>query len=268
MTKASENLFPGIIIRESANDGSDFSNPTADYRELFLGEDGNLHLKSSSGTVTDVGGSGGGGGFPLDEAEATGGLDATYGDDFTGASLDTGKWTRHVVGSGEESYQVDVGGSTIRYTYSTGAAVRYIYQTAPNGTNETWEVSFTPWQTASTGEMLSLIMVDSSGNGVGALLYDNTQAFYMAIIASHAYSSAGASRAYPVAWPSPGRRVWLRLRKASGVYHGSYSLNGHTYSPELSYTPSAFTPARIGFGRVLGTDANDIVDIHWFDKTA
>lgn len=53
MTKASENLFPGIIIRESANDGSDFSNPAADYRRLFLGEDGKLHVKSSSGSVTD-----------------------------------------------------------------------------------------------------------------------------------------------------------------------------------------------------------------------
>lgn len=50
------NLF-GMTIRESANDGSDFTNPDADYRRLFLGEDGNLHLKDSSGTVTDVGAS-------------------------------------------------------------------------------------------------------------------------------------------------------------------------------------------------------------------
>jgi hypothetical protein len=57
---ASDNLFPKFIIRESANDGSDFSNPTADYRVLFLGEDGLLHVKDSSGTVTDpyVSGSG------------------------------------------------------------------------------------------------------------------------------------------------------------------------------------------------------------------
>ena len=52
MTKASENLFPGIVIRESANDGSDFSNPSADYRRMFLGEDGLLHVKDSAGTVT------------------------------------------------------------------------------------------------------------------------------------------------------------------------------------------------------------------------
>lgn len=48
----------GMTIRESATDGSDFTNPDADYRRLFLGEDGGLHLKDSAGTVTDVAGSG------------------------------------------------------------------------------------------------------------------------------------------------------------------------------------------------------------------
>lgn len=43
----------GIQIRESANDGSDFSNPDADYRLAFLGEDGLWHVKDSAGTVTD-----------------------------------------------------------------------------------------------------------------------------------------------------------------------------------------------------------------------
>jgi len=45
----------GMTIRESADDGSDFTNPGADYRRLFLGEDGQLHVKDSSGTVTTVG---------------------------------------------------------------------------------------------------------------------------------------------------------------------------------------------------------------------
>jgi len=46
------NLF-GMTIRESATDGSDFTNPDADYRRLFLGEDGLLHVKDSAGTVSD-----------------------------------------------------------------------------------------------------------------------------------------------------------------------------------------------------------------------
>jgi hypothetical protein len=50
----SQALLYGMTIRESANDGSDFTNPAADYRRLFLGEDGILHLKDSAGTVTDL----------------------------------------------------------------------------------------------------------------------------------------------------------------------------------------------------------------------
>jgi hypothetical protein len=49
------NLF-GITLRESANDGSDFTNPDADYRRVFLGEDGALHAKDSAGAVTTLGG--------------------------------------------------------------------------------------------------------------------------------------------------------------------------------------------------------------------
>lgn len=49
------NLF-GITLRESANDGSDFTNPDADFRRVFLGEDGQLHAKDSAGAVTDLGG--------------------------------------------------------------------------------------------------------------------------------------------------------------------------------------------------------------------
>jgi hypothetical protein len=49
-------LLHGMTIRESANDGSDFTNPAADYRRLFLGEDAQLHVKDSAGAVTDIGG--------------------------------------------------------------------------------------------------------------------------------------------------------------------------------------------------------------------
>lgn len=41
-------------MRESANDGSDFTNPDSDYRRVFLGEDGFLKTKDSSGTVASA----------------------------------------------------------------------------------------------------------------------------------------------------------------------------------------------------------------------
>lgn len=54
-------LIYGIHIRESANDGSDFSNGATDYRVLFLGEDGFLHVKDSAGSVSDPYDTGGAG---------------------------------------------------------------------------------------------------------------------------------------------------------------------------------------------------------------
>lgn len=51
----SEHIY-GVQLRESADDGSDFSNADTDYRVLYLGEDGALHLKDSAGTVSDVAG--------------------------------------------------------------------------------------------------------------------------------------------------------------------------------------------------------------------
>ena len=56
MSKISEAQTYGLTIRESATDGSDFTTPPADYRRLFLGEDGTLHVKDSAGTVTAIGG--------------------------------------------------------------------------------------------------------------------------------------------------------------------------------------------------------------------
>jgi len=51
----------GLKIRESANDGSDFGTPDTDYRFLFLGEDGKLHVKDAANAVSDPYTAGGGG---------------------------------------------------------------------------------------------------------------------------------------------------------------------------------------------------------------
>jgi len=49
-------VTPSLRFEEILSDGSTLSNPAADTRRLFLGEDGLLHLKDSAGTVTDVNG--------------------------------------------------------------------------------------------------------------------------------------------------------------------------------------------------------------------
>lgn len=58
MVAINECLIPSLRLEEIASDGSTLTNPAADSRRLFLGEDGLLHLRDSAGTVTDIGGSG------------------------------------------------------------------------------------------------------------------------------------------------------------------------------------------------------------------
>jgi hypothetical protein len=75
---SSAKLF-AMTIRESATDGSDFTNPDADYRRLFLGEDGAMHLKDSSGNVTDVASGVGAAGDILGICTYAAGSDTTLG---------------------------------------------------------------------------------------------------------------------------------------------------------------------------------------------
>ena len=55
MGKFQDSLTPYATLEERASDGSDITNPAADHRRLFLGEDGLLHLRDSAGAVTTPG---------------------------------------------------------------------------------------------------------------------------------------------------------------------------------------------------------------------
>ena len=46
-------LIPSLRLEEILSDGSTLTNPAADSRRLFLGEDGYLHLRDSAGAITD-----------------------------------------------------------------------------------------------------------------------------------------------------------------------------------------------------------------------
>lgn len=52
MTKMSDAEVPSLTLEEVLSDGSTLTNPAADHRRLFLGEDGLLHLRDSAGTIT------------------------------------------------------------------------------------------------------------------------------------------------------------------------------------------------------------------------
>lgn len=129
--EANTTLIYGVHLRESANDGSDFSNAASDYRVLFLGEDGNLHVKDSAGAVTDIGGSGSSQVIDLDRTTKTSGNTSLTS--ATEASVDTGidltltaadgdfaeVWIQGVCGNQDFIVNLDVativGGSPVNY---------------------------------------------------------------------------------------------------------------------------------------------------------
>jgi hypothetical protein len=241
---------------------------------VTLSEGSNISLTQVGNDIEIAATAGGGGGaetggyaiYPLDRTTDTG-MDGTFGDDFTGGSLDA-KWTRVGQTSGEESYAQGPRASSLRVAYSNAAAVRHIYQACAL-TSFTFEWSFSLYQATPTGTMLSLMILNSSGTGGGVILYDNGLAMYVVNITAGAYASQiGAQDGYQVNPYRTGVRTWLRLRLAAGVIYGSFSFDGENYSPELSGTPTAFTPARIGIGRILGANLKTTVDHHWFDRTA
>lgn len=55
MAALNDIVTPSLTFEEILSDGSTLTNPAADGRRLFLGEDGLFHMKDSAGTVTDVG---------------------------------------------------------------------------------------------------------------------------------------------------------------------------------------------------------------------
>lgn len=82
-----------LKIRESLDDGSDFGTPDADYRYLFVGEDGDIHLKDAADAVTDFPAGGSAGGpvsGELDYAEITSPVSVTSTTEGTPDAIITG----------------------------------------------------------------------------------------------------------------------------------------------------------------------------------
>lgn len=141
MAAASDNKFPKVILEERLSDGSDTGNPAADHRALFLGEDGALHLRDSSGTITAVGGASG-----ITVADEGGDLStAATKLDFVGAG---------VVASGTGATKtITIAGGGTGTTYGQGIA----YPTSFTGDNDDF-AAWTNWADVSafdTAEILN-----------------------------------------------------------------------------------------------------------------
>jgi hypothetical protein len=197
---------------------------------------------------------GGGSAFPLD----SGSLNGTYGDHFTGSSLDA-KWTRVGYVSGDEQYQTG-GGSWLQIDTARTAA-NYYYQTAPSG-DFTVVMKMTLW--SNTGVMFGPLILDSSGNGICAAAYNSSDGHYALAVSAGSYGGSFTTVAGPVfAAAASGRTSWLKLNKTSTNYKASISLDGATWRAWTSTKSFATTPTRIGFGGITGTALSFAVD--WFD---
>ena len=197
-----------------------------------------------------LGGSGGSS-FKLDAAP----LNATYGDNFDGTSLNA-KWTRVGYIPADE-----VIADSFLYVPAARAAGNYYYQAAPPGD---FTVTAKGFQVSGTGVMFGPMIIDDTGAGVGVGAYNAGEGYYAFGLAAAAYG--GTSQSTPdltstVAFS--GEMLWWKLRKAGGNYFASMSTNGQIWRPETAAFASGITPTRIGFGGILATSRSFAFD--WFN---
>lgn len=228
---------------------------------LVAGSNVTLTYNDGPGTlIIDAAGGGGGGGGrpPLDG----GTLHATYGDDFTGASLDA-KWTRHNLTSGDETYDTTDNGWLVTTVPASGSADRQYHQAAPAG-DFTIIMSQTIHSTSGgAGTMVGPMIIDSSGNGIGFTPYNDNNAYFWNL-SSYAYSSTGPSQLWGYWDHMTGMKHWIRIRKSGTTYYASVSRDGHRWSPEISTTWGG-TVDRIGFGRMFNSGVGFVMNVDRFN---
>lgn len=117
----------GIHLRESATDGSDFSNAAADYRVLFLGEDGSLHVKDSAGSVSD----------PFSSSGIAATIFDAQGDLIVASAADTA--ARLALGASGTSLRSN--GTTAAWAFPPGHELSYVEYTSSVSVTATAEAS-------------------------------------------------------------------------------------------------------------------------------
>lgn len=195
-------------------------------------------------------------------------LHATYGDDFTAGSLD-GKWTPAGILTAAQ-IQTGISGSWLQFTGSGGSTTNpmSLYESGP--TTDTFELigSFVAFGTA--GVMVGVAIVSSTGTGVLVAIRFDTSQLVLNNVASYAYSSDGASLAIgggnAVMDYQRGLKQWASLRKvktalSGDVYFARYSLDGYIWRGDVVLVPSAFTAAKVGFGRLWGGANGDRIGL-------
>jgi hypothetical protein len=203
----------------------------------------------AAGTATvDIPG-GGGGGATL---QYPGLKPATPTYDFAGAALDgafsvqsnTGAFTTsHVKTQGE-----DWVGSSVELQLSAQSGVIYV---AHANTDLDFSVGGIRQHGAlinSSSMMMGIAALNSSGTGVGVVIYDDNN-IYLATITNWEYSANSDN------WGNKGMRQyesngdwWLRLKRVSGTWTGYASQSGRAWDKTFGTRADAITVDRLVFG--------------------
>lgn len=216
--------------------------------------------------------------YPLDGYA----IDATYGDDFTAASLNTTLWTRRNFTSGAETYQVGAAATYLRLDTTSRVVGDGYFQTAPSG-DWTFAMAYiNHYYNASTCGW-GITVVDTSGNGVGIISnYSAPRAALLIKITTYTtyasvYVEQGLTGTNPNVhqWNTNtepnDRKIWQRLRKSGTNYYFSASLDGEVWGPESDALAWTGTVDRIGmmFSPLAGAGAAGLfIDVDWFNKIA
>ena len=280
-----------------ATPASGFADPTTTKGDLLVhgtsttrlpvGSDGDVLTVDSTQTLgVKWAAAGGGSGalvahpLPLDSYA----IDATYGDDFTAASLNA-RWTRRNYAAGAETYQVGKAGTYLRVANVGRANGDGYFQTAPAG-DWTFGMAFIPRFFYRKGTAFGVCVVDTNGSGAGTCFYDTASPNAPILVQVTTYSTYGGSYTQPGAsGSSPNlsifdtlemtdRKVWVYLRKSGTSYYMAYSLDGEVWSPESAALVWAGTVDRVGMmqapiGTVsTGAGVGTFCEVDWFNKIA
>lgn len=234
-------------------------------------------------------GSSGGGGFdgqrtiwePPASAHAT---DDEFNDESGMSGVINGldaKWSKRNLATGSwVQLSADAPGALVLAIPDGQTGDQAIYQTVPAG-DWTYSVRFSSLfsATGSSRQMWGLLCVDSSGNGISAMLdmgpqRDSSNGVVLRELATWAGNSNLTVANQPGIEGAAlyGAPVTLFMRKASGVYHLSWTYDprviGTSVLLEGNRTPTAFTPAYIGFGRFFSGGGIVRTTIDSFRKVA
>ena len=169
------------------------------------------------------------------------------------------KWTKHNLGTSSWWALSDskAPGSFLFTLPSGQTADQAIYQATPAGDFTIQCRLSAVWGAAGGRSMWAMFALDTSGNGCSAsfdLNGSSSQVGYRDVTnwqQSGTFVDVGFSvGVYALLAGAP---VTMTLRKASGVYFVSATLGDRVLAPgniEVSHTPTAFTNAYVGIGRI------------------